>query len=199
MTQQPVSLLFSAALSFVWASVAFSAQSPVVYHSPAMNGVNPGTPHSIVDVTDTLELYYSPGPTATTTGEVCLDGNGDEICGITVEILATGSVALVTFNEDVSNDLVVNFSPPGSLKINRLNGTVGDSGPIRLGSLDITAGVGTGDISVATTSESTGASLQTLAVLDNNTIAVPEPAVLIGLWVGVSALGFAARRGMGAR
>ena len=196
MTKQSVSLLFSVALSFVWAGVAFAAESPVVYHSPAMNGDNPGTPYDVTNVTDTLDLWYRPGATSTAVGTACLDGDGDEICGITMEIQATGALSLDDFTENVASDLVYNFSPPSTLKINRLNGTVGDDAdvPIRLGSLDIIAGIGTGNIAVATTSEATGASLQTLSVVDNGTIAVPEPGVLLGLLVGVSALGFAARR-----
>jgi len=173
-----------------FAGLALAAASPVVYHSPTMDGNNPGTAHTLDEYTETLDLYFSPGPTATGTGEICLDGDGDEICGITVEIQSTGDVTFDVFNEDLGNDLVVNFSPPNSLKINRINGTSGDSADtaIRLGSLQVSVGTSGGDISVATSSEAVGATLQTLAVIDNGTIATPEPGLAISLALGALAI-----------
>lgn len=195
------SCLVSFFASLAASGIAAAAAPPVVYHSPAMNGDNPGTPYDITNVTDTLDLWYRPGATSTATGTACLDGDGDEICGITVEIQASGAVTLDNFSEHVASDLVYNFSPP-TLTINRLNGTDGDDADvaIRLGSLDVSAGIGTGDISlVAGESEATGAALQTLAVNDNGMIAVPEPRVVIGLAVAALVLVGLTRHRLGLR
>jgi hypothetical protein len=188
MTKLSLRLGLPMAILCGFAGLALAAASPVVYHSPAMNGDNPGTPHVLDEYTETLDLYYSPGPTATATGEICLDGDGDEICGITIEIQSTGDVTLDVFNQELSNDLVVNFSPPNSLKINRINGTAGDTVPIRLGSLEVSVGTTGGDISVTSGSEAVGASLQNLLVLDNGTLAAPEPGFAISIALGVLAI-----------
>lgn len=192
MTKLSLRLGLPLAILCGFAGLALAAASPVVYHSPVgMNGVNPGTPHVLDEPTEMLELYYSPGPMGTTLGETCLDGNGDEICGITIEIQSTGDVMFQSFNEDLSNDLVVNFSPPtNSLKINRINGTTGDPAAmgVRLGSLQVSVGASGGDISVSTTSEAVGASLQDLNVEDNGTIATPEPGMAISVALGVLAI-----------
>ena len=164
-----------------WTSLAFAAASPVVYQSSDPGGINPGTPYALSYPTESLELYYSPGPTPTSSGTTCLNGNGDEICGITIVIQPSGDVVFDSFAADLTNDLIVNFSPPSTLVINRLNGTTGDTGPVRLGILYVSLGVVGGAISVAPSSptppssQAIGASLQTLTVADNDPIAVPEP------------------------
>lgn len=177
----------------VWTSLAFGASPPVVYHSPTMDGVNPGTPHVLDEYDETLDLYFSPGANPTTTGEICLDGDGDEVCGITIVLQASGDVTFSSFTEEVTSDLVVNFSPPSSLTINRLNGTSGDAVAVRLGSLDVNVGTTGGDIGVATTSEAVGAALQTLAVADNGTLAAPEPRLIGSIVAGVTMLAAAGR------
>lgn len=191
MTKLSLRLGLPMAILCGFAGLALAAASPVVYHSPAMNGDNPGTPHVLDEPTETLELYYRPGPMGSS-GEICLNGNGDgdEICGITIEIQPTGDVMFQSFNEDLTNDLVVNFSPPNSLKINRINGTSGDPADtaVRLGSLQVSVGTAGGDIAVMSSSEAVGASLQNLLVIDNGTIATPEPGLAISIALGVLAI-----------
>lgn len=165
---------------------SLGAAPPVVYHSPTMDGVNPGTPQEIA--AGTLDLYIAPGTADSSGGEqICLNGSGDEICGFTVQIEAAGGASLDAFTPDPAADLVVNLQSPGSLTVNRLNGAVGDTTPVRLGSLDVTLGPG-GEIRVAGSSEAIGASLQRLAVADNGPIALPEPGVLGAMLCGVLAL-----------
>jgi hypothetical protein len=188
MTKLSLRISLPMAILCGFAGLALAAASPVVYHSPAMNGDNPGTPHVLDELTETLELYYSPGPMVPSSGEVCLNGDGDEICGITIEIQSSGDVTLDVFTEELSNDLVVNFFQPNSLKINRINGTTGDAVPIRLGTLQVSVGASGGDIWVTTSSEAVGAALQDLNVLDNGTIATPEPGVVISIALGVVAI-----------
>jgi hypothetical protein len=43
---------------------ALAASPPVVFHSPADNGVDPGPPHALVPGVQTLFLYARPGPVA---------------------------------------------------------------------------------------------------------------------------------------
>jgi hypothetical protein len=173
----PIALLTPLALALL------GAAPPVVFHSPTMDGMNPGFPEEIKS--GSLDLYLAPGPAVSDTGggeQICLDGSGDEICGFTVTLETTGGGSLDAFTADPSAELVVNFQAPGTLTLNRLNGTLGDAAPVRLGSLDVT--LGPGDEVRVGSSEAIGASLQTLPVADNGPIATPEPGLLLGLLAG---------------
>ena len=172
---------------------ALAASPPIVYHSPLDDGADPAAPHELALPIDTLFLYVAPGPVSSVAGEtVCATGTGDEICALTVELLATGGVTFGTFTADGAANLVVNQASSTQLLLNWQDAVNGATEPVRLGTLFVNSGVGTVELGPA--SESLGAMLQLGPVASSAPIAVPEPGVLVSLAAGVLLLALIARR-----
>ncbi|MEZ4334130.1 MAG: thrombospondin type 3 repeat-containing protein [Myxococcota bacterium] len=182
------------------ASRASAAEAPIVYHSTLANHANPGVA-ALVDGSQTLELYLEIGAVSTNTvnREVCVDGEGDELCGFTLVLEATGGVSLVEFcpTNLCASGLVHHLDPAtGVLRINRLGPAIDQAQtPFYVGRVVVDAtGVG-GELRVAAESQAVSARLQALGVRDAGPLAIylPEPGVGLGLAGGLGLL-FGTRR-----
>ncbi len=187
----PVSLT----LTVLLALPALAASPPVVFHSPADDGVNPGTPYVLAPGVQTLFLYAAPGPKSSLAGEtVCQNGTGDEMCGLLVELLATGDVTLGTFVPDGGADLVVNPVSNARLLFEWQNAVTGASAPVRLGALTVSM-TSNGTVELGPDSASLGAILQQGPAASNAPIAMPEPSGGLAFAAGaLLLLGLARRR-----
>lgn len=168
---------------FLFASFDAAASPPVVYFSPADDGINPGGPSEIPgSELATLYLYLDSGPTASVS-DPCHIGIGDEVCGWDIQVEASAGLSLIGFVGD--GDVVSHIS--GSIL--RFNGGEvgsGTLGPVRLGELTVN---GTPDSSVELlTSKSISSSLNTEIIAPATLVTVPEPGLLSALIVGCAAM-----------
>jgi hypothetical protein len=76
----------AALLSIVLGSSAFAFE---VFHSPLDNGVSGGVA-SLGAGPNALNLWISNGTTPTSSGSVCVNGNGQEICGWDIRVSCQG-------------------------------------------------------------------------------------------------------------
>jgi hypothetical protein len=163
-------LLLSAAAVMILAGQAIAA-APIVYHSPLDDGAAPGSaillpPGGV----QTLFLYGDGGPAASTSGVVCEDGSGDEICSWDLLVEAREGTTLVAFRPE--GDL--HFSLTASaLRFNGGSHQLGSLGATKLGELDIdTSADGRVDL---TGGQAVGAGLQLHDLHSERLIIVPEP------------------------
>ncbi len=183
---------------------AFAAESPIVYHSSLPDHRSPGI-HGLGTTTSTLELYLEIGTVASNTAqqEICVDGTGDEVCGFTLVLQATGGVSIVEFcpSGQCASDLVHHLDPAtGTLRINRLGPAIDQAQtPLYVGHLTVQATNVAGELRVAGESQAVSAKLQILGVRDEGPLALslPEPGLATALGVGLLGLGLAARRRRG--
>lgn len=191
------SLLFAVSASF--ALPARAAEPPIVYHSSLPDHSNPGI-HALASGTTDLELWLAIGSVASEgPGQtVCVDGGGDEICGFTLAIEASGGVSIAEFcpNGQCAPDLVHHVDPAtGILRINRLGPAIdAASSPFSIGRLRVAA-IDAGELRVRADSEAVSARLQILGVRDSGplALALPEPGMAAGLALGIGLLASAAR------
>lgn len=179
----------------------FAAQSPIVYHAspnnpPAVEGLGRGPESEI------LELYLEIGTVASNTAqqEICFDGEGDEICGFTLVLEATGGVSIVDFcpNGQCAPNLVHFLDPAtGILRISRVGPAIGQAQtPFYVGRLTVQPSSVAGELRVSSESQAVSAKVQVLGVRDYGPLAMslPEPGLALGVLAGLAGLGFAARR-----
>lgn len=162
------------------------AEVPVLYHSPADDGVRsastpvePGTPAV------TLFLYLDAGPASSSGGAPCVDGEGDELCGWKIDLRVSGSATIAAFLPDPAQDVVANVTASG-LRATGGDAVDGEIGPIRLGALQLDVPVQDWSLSVVG-GQAIDASFS-LVALEPSTVAVPEPRGLPGLVASVAAL-----------
>lgn len=186
--------LLVATLCVVAAALAqvASAQSasPTVYHCPTSAVcANTGATFAFAGPTSTIELFIAPGSNPTPVGEeVCLDGSGDEICGFTLEVIATDDLSITNFTPNMSagnstegTEILAYLDPTtNALRISRVNGLDGDAASLWLGTLTVANAATSGEIRVDGSSEAVSANLQLVPVEDNGPIAVPEPSFALG-------------------
>lgn len=193
-------LLLSLVFSFSWAPLVDAAAPPILYH--AATG-NPGAPliHGLVSGIQTLELRLAIGSVATNTANqsICTDGDGDEICGLTVALQGSGGVSIVDFcpGNNCASGLVHHLDPAtGILRINRLGPEIvrADT-PFHLGRITVNALGEAGDLRVLSSSQAVSAKLEILSVRDRSPLAVwlPEPNLVTALALGVAGLAAGAR------
>jgi hypothetical protein len=163
------------------------AAAPVVYHSPADDGVAAGVPFPIATSgTHVLHLYIDGGATPSSAGSACEQGAGDELCAWQVAIEASGDVALESFVPD--------GGALYTLTSTRLRAVGGDAITGSLGSAKL------GDLTVETASSGAlelvaGKSIDaalTLRTLDATPlVTIPEPAtgaLLVATFASLAAL-----------
>jgi len=145
---------------------------PVVYQSPADDGVDPGTPFALSGApTESLYLYVDSGPLASVVGAPCVDGTGDEVCAYRFCVETSDTVGVVDFLPEAGSDIVWRISPT-ELCATGGKATVGELGPIRVGELILSSTEG-GDAQIVE-GEVVSASL-TLDGVPLRVLAVPEP------------------------
>ena len=190
---RPLPLLpLAAALLMSLVPEAATAGPASVYHSPADNGVpavslpiEPGVPMV------TLFLYVDGGPTPTTTGTPCVDGDGDELCAWTFTVVANGDVTIQAFIPDPGVD-VVSRDDAGEFAVIGGDAVNGAAGPVRVGTLDLSVSSTNWNLS-----RSEGSSIDAgfdLSTLGSQLIAAPEPSGLATWAASLAALGALARR-----
>lgn len=168
----------AAVLSLLCAGAAAAGTPPAVFHSPS----DDGWPHLAqfqigAPGLHTLHVYLETGSAESLVGEeVCLDGSGDELCGVQLDVETAGGIGIVSFTPDpaVAADLVWNLVDPALLRMNRVTPTAGgDFGALRLGDL-VVENLGPGDVTLRSSSVAVLADL-TKAAATGSPIAVPEP------------------------
>lgn len=157
---------------------ALAGAPPAVFHSPS----DDGWPHPVefqigAAGLHTLRLYLATGAAASLLGEqICVDGSGDELCGVQLDVEASGGIDIVSFTADpaLAAELVWNQVDAKTLRINRVTATSGaDFGTLRLGEL-VVENLAPGVVALRSSSVAVLADLSKLAPT-GSPIAVPEP------------------------
>ena len=161
-----------------------------VYSSPTDDGLPGSTQIPEIGV-QSVYLYIDGGPSASSTGSACHDGQGDEVCGYNLELSGLDGMTLSSFNADPGADLLVNFSA-GSMRVNGLDTQSPTPGPHRIGELLVNSVTG-GQIEL-TVAEVVGADLESETLPATTLVAAPEPGPWLLLGSGIGLLGILARR-----
>lgn len=161
-----------------------------VYSSPADDGLPGSTQIPEIGV-QSVYLYIDGGPSASSTGSACHDGEGDEVCGYNLELSGLDGMTLSSFNADPGADLLVNLSA-SSMRVNGLDTQSPTPGPQRIGELLVNS-VSGGQIEV-TAAEVVGAGLESETLAPTTLVAAPEPGPWLLLGSGIGLLGILARR-----
>jgi lysophospholipase L1-like esterase len=166
-----------AVASATWAGV------PVLYHSPADDGVRPvGLPIEPGSPDVTLFLYLDGGDLPTTAGTPCVDGDGDELCGWEFLLETSGSVSIQGFSPDPQQDVVERTATDEFAAIGG-DAVFGEPGPIRLGELHLLVSANDWSILVG---EGTAVNASfDLEAIPAGTIAAPEPTRVVQLAVAL--------------
>ena len=163
------------------------ASPPLLYHSPADDGVPPGAPPVLPgSPAETLYLYLDLGPAATAVGTACVDGDGDEICHWEFQLERTGPVDFDGFQPDPGRDVVFAESA-GLLAATGGDALLGEPGPIRLGELDLAVSGPGWSVSVGEGSVVDAGFAHQEVQMD--VVALPEPHVDTGVAAAAGALG----------
>jgi hypothetical protein len=173
-----IACLVAAAL---FAQPAFAATQ--VYHSPADDGVPAvGPPVVSEGGVRSVFLYIDGGSVPSQTGEACVEGAGDEICGYELHLTGLDGLTFADFTSDPAADLIENLSA-GELKLNGLDGVSPSPGPKRIGELLVNAT--TGGAVELTSGEAVGADLESEQLSATTIVSVPEPGRLMLLGSGL--------------
>jgi hypothetical protein len=174
-------LLFLAA----WLATAdtVSAQ-PVVYYSPADDGTNPNSSvYYPLGGNRTLYLYGDGGTLASSSGVVCEDGSGEEICGWDVLVEAREGVTFTAFRPEGDIHHALGAT---TLRFHGGDHQTGQLGPTKLGELDIdTSAEGSAQLSGG---QAVDAGLDLHDLRPARLTQVPEPGVGVGLLAGSALL-----------
>ncbi len=176
-------------ISWLCAAGLASATEPVVFHSPTDDGA--GAPGFVLTAPNaTLNLWLRPGDVPSESSQiVCVNGNGDEICGFDLVLLASGSFRLSSFEPDSENDVVAGPVSATDLRLNRVAGLNPDSAPVRIGTLSVfRLSDDPGELRVSPESLAVDASGELISISDEEAIALPEPSGALGLVAGACTL-----------
>jgi len=133
------SLSLSLAVAGVLLAQDASAQLVVYRGSPTCaTNVTPGSIPINGGPTQVLVCYDDPGGGAPTTGQECVGGTADEVCGVDVEIRATGGVTITSYTPPQGSDYVFSQTPT-LIKVNGGNPLTGESVPMALGIVTVSA------------------------------------------------------------
>ncbi len=175
-------------------SVALSAESavPVLYHSPADDGALAASAIPVETAAPgvTLFLYLDGGALPTSTGTICQDGDGDELCGWEWMLYANGAATIDAFTPDPAQDLVFRATS-GQVAAIGGDAVSGQSGPVRLGTLDLSVTSEGWSVTIGRGSV-VDAAFSLVAITPGQIVATPEPTG--GLWLGAGLMTALARR-----
>ena len=185
-------LLTGLVSSLMLGSGSALAGTPSVYHSPADDGlaasttpVEPGSP--LV----TLFLYVDAGPSPTSTGTACEDGDGDELCAWEFRLEASGAATIQAFLPDPGRNLETRVSTSEFAAVGG-DAIGGQLGPIRVGALDLSVASTQWTVSVGDGSAVDAGFV--LVPLSQSAIATPEPSSKALILAGLGLLVIFARR-----
>jgi hypothetical protein len=152
----------------------------------------PGIPRALPVGTTVIPLFVANGDAATTNGTVCVAGNGDELCGFSIGLAASGGITLDAFVPDTPATTISNLES-GLLRVNAVAATSGRLGAIRIGSLLVTV-VSAGQLQVVPGADSVGVSANLeLRPIPATVVALPEPGLAAGVAAGASLVALALR------
>ena len=160
------------------------AAPPTIFHSPNDDGIFVGSPAVIEPGTSqVVHLYLQGGVNATSFGEACNDGNGEEVCGFDLLLEARSGVSFSSFVPDGDT---VRTLDPSSLRFNGGDFANGTLGPVKLGDLVVEAQLG-GSIDLAT-GQTADSALGLVDLTPATLVIVPEPSRHLLLAAGITAL-----------
>jgi hypothetical protein len=169
------------------------AAPPTIFYSPNDNGVSGGSPGVIEPgVSQMVHVYLQGGVNATSIGERCNDGDGEEVCGFDLLLEAQGGVSFSNF---VPAGDTVRALDPSSLRFNGGDFASGTLGTVKLGDLVVEAQLG-GSIDLAD-GQTADAALGLVDLTPSTLLIVPEPSRHLLLSAGLTALLVLYRRRQG--
>ena len=187
-----VLVVVSAALltDSAWAQV-----TPVrVYATYGPTDRGPGGPIGLAP-TESVELsLWASGGELPSAQTVCVDGTGDEICGLDVQIVATGGFEITGFVGNPTFDtgparlpFVVSPLPATSFSFNSFD--LGTPTPAHrwIGSFVVSAPSLAAGAQISVSGEAVGANLEIRSILAE-TLIVPEPGLAMACTLGVALL-----------
>jgi hypothetical protein len=169
---------------------------PLVYHSPADDGVMHAQPSTVAPGgPTTLHLYIGAGTTPSTSAP-CLAGDGEEVCGYLLRLASTG-LGLVSFAPADSDVLF-------GLQANRLDASGGDPatgqlGPTKVGDLVIDAAAPGGALVLEVADFATTTLSLSSAPTPVSIVQVPEPGAAATMACGLLVLALVRRWRVGGR
>ena len=170
-----------------------AAAPPVLYHSPADDGVNAGVPVVVPGgASVTLHLYVDGGSVASPAGQECYTGPSDELCGWDFALVGTGSASFSGFTP--AGDVEYNLGST-TLRCNGGNPFVGTLGPSKIGDLVLSGAQG--DSVDLVRGDVVTSQLTLTQVALGPLVTVPEPGLVSGLLCGAALLGWLVRHGRG--
>ncbi len=146
------------------------------------SAISAAAPSNLPRGSHEIEIYLETGSTPSSVGEACADGDGDELCGLSAELRATGRFRIDSFTPNPTAGASFNLTSAYSLLVAR-GVSAGDLGSVHLGTLAITI-EGTGSIQLGPDSRALGAALQSLQ-FEDTVIAVYEPSCRLSLVAGI--------------
>jgi hypothetical protein len=160
------------------------AAPPTIFHSPNDDGISGGSPGVIEPgVSQMVHLYLQGGVNATSIGEACNDGDGEEVCGFDLLLEAQGGPSFSNF-VPVGN--TVWALDPSSLRFNGGDFADGTLGAVKLGDLIFDAQLGDSiDLAEGQTAD---AALGLVDLTPSTLLIVPEPSRHLLLLSGLTAL-----------
>lgn len=176
---------------------AAQASVPTLYH-PMVGLVDPGIDVPTYAAADrTLDLVLAPGTVANSTGTVCQNGNGDEVCGFYVEIEVDGDLAVDDSSFVMASLAGAQVSDHGDGRTVRIaivtTATPLTATPTLIGTLNVQSGTSGGTVRL-TKLQTVDASLDLMPGTPRDLAILPEPGVGSQLGAGALALAWLARR-----
>ena len=188
----------AAAAALLFASSA-QASVPTLFHTDSGPPfVDPGSfvPPYPPGGTRTLNLVLNPGGVANTSGTICDTGNGDNVCGVFVEIKVDGDLTVsdTGYTSLVSGQMSKHAPDPKTLRVALVTTSSPlPPGPILLGTLTVTSGPAGGTVRLSTL-HTVDASLDLMSGAPRTLAYLPEPGFGLGIGAGAAALGLLGRR-----
>jgi hypothetical protein len=160
------------------------AAPPTIFHSPNDDGISGGSPGVIEPgVSQMVHLYLQGGVNATSIGEACNDGDGEEVCGFDLLLEAQGGPSFSNFVPVVGTVWALD---PSSLRFNGGDFADGTLGAVKLGDLIFDAQLGDSiDLAEGQTAD---AALGLVDLTPSTLLIVPEPSRHLLLLSGLTAL-----------
>jgi hypothetical protein len=182
-------ILFGVILALATLGLAIPTQAapPVLYHSPADDGVPLPAPIAIGPGASFTAYLYLDGGTNPSSETRCSNGTGDEVCFWNLSLQATTTLTISSFTPEPG---IVHHETASSLGINGGDPWRGDLGPRRVGEVVVEGGAMGGALELVS-GEYVDSSL-VVGTIDPATV-VPEPGYGASLLFGALLLGRLAR------
>ena len=175
------------ALATLGLAIPSMAAPPVLYHSPADDGVPLGDPVEIAPGASFTAYLYLDGGTNASPETRCSNGTGDEVCFWNLSLHGATTLTISSFSPEAG---IVHHQTASTLGINGGDPWRGDLGPRRVGEVVVQGGAFGGTLELIA-GEFVDASLVVGAIAPARI--VPEPRYGLSLLFGTLLLGRLAR------